>query len=120
MKGILCLDCVDFRALNPVEGVTVTCNCGNVTGTWTNAERGWAKVKAKYSKATARIIGIHNGFLALALQSQSNSEWRLETQQLLDSADGYLFHTKMRNSPFVIIRIGESNDVVWWEDYDDV
>lgn len=115
MKAILCGICVDIRALPP--NGSVTCRCGNVTAEWVDAQRGTARVQA-YSPQDVRMIGIHNGFLKYAFHGEKghpDHEWRAFHELLAKNSGNSLFAEDRRNAPVVIFRVGETNDVWWWE-----
>lgn len=84
---------------------------------WLDPLRGTVEVKAVF-KSAARIIGLHNGMLRLATNGQRKSHgwWAEQQQTLLDAAEGYIFHTKLRNSWACIIAPGETSDIKWAED----
>jgi AraC-like DNA-binding protein len=116
MKQIVCGLCNDFRAIAP-KG-QVSCRCGNVVGWWVNPERGIAKVYAKY-KEYARILGMHNTYLQFAFKEEFENtpptfeQWRRAHTLATELSEGYLFHKDKIGCPFVLIKIGESNDVSW-------
>jgi hypothetical protein len=120
MKSLICGYCNDIRSLRP-KGAT-SCSCGHVTAWWVDAVKGIAKVKAA-DKEMVRILGMHNTFLQYAFSDELrrvtaswdvHEEWRkmhnLVTEHL---SEGYLFNKIRRNCPFVLIRVGESQDVTW-------
>lgn len=84
---------------------------------WLDPLRGRVEVKASF-KSVSRIIGLHNGMLRLAANGQRKGHtwWAEQQKQLLDNADGYIFHTNYRNSWACIITPGETSDVQWAED----
>jgi hypothetical protein len=113
MKAIFCGGCFDIRALPDTAGTEVKCRCGNVTGWWTDPQRGIAKVHA-LERNLARVIGFNNRFLAAAFTGGSKGDefWRLTHEQTTD-APGYLFDKSKRACPVVIILIGQTSDVTF-------
>lgn len=114
MKSIVCGKCFDVRALR--EGTSVRCSCGNVEGWWVDAQHGIAKVYAK-ERDRAKILGMHNGFITPAFQvyDLSPARWRELHETCTKNAEGYVFHTDIRNCPFALVPIGGTNDVTWSE-----
>ena len=123
MKAIFCGHCGDVRAL--IDGETVTCRCGNVSGRWEVAALGLARVRAK-NRELARVIGIDNRFLYFTFEGErkegevtlypTNAEWYLHHQACVNSAEGLIFHRMQRACPFAVFRVGQTNDVKWEDD----
>ncbi|MDP9439061.1 MAG: hypothetical protein M3P49_09985 [Actinomycetota bacterium] len=116
MKAIICGGCVDIRALPPTG--SAVCRCGNVTGEWVDPVRGTVRVEARNREAV-RMLGLHNGFLKYAFferldgKPTTDEQWRRAHGLLTGESKGFLFHDDRRGCPFVIFRVGETNDV-WW------
>ena len=112
MKAILCLKCIDFKALLPTG--EVRCHCGNVRGKWYDGERGLALVEG-IDREAVRVIGMHNSFLLSARDVSGDAMWRAVIEDITRNSPGYLFNADKRNCPVVIIRVGESSDVTWYD-----
>lgn len=119
MKALVCIRCVDIRAIDARrsrgEGDWDRCRCGLVAARWIDPARGTVEVDDP-TRETARILGIHNGFLALTVAQPplTPEQWRAEVQALVDDAEGYVFHASKRNCPVALMRVGESNDTFWY------
>lgn len=110
MKALLCLECVDIRALD-ITG-PVTCRCGQATAEWVDPVKG--TMRAWGRREATRVLGIHNALLRLATKEHINHRtWREHHAEVAGEAEGYLFHTDVRNCWTVVIVPGESNDTAW-------
>lgn len=113
MKLVMCLECGDI--FSPGKRKPKTCECGYSLAKWRDPSAGTLEVASRMGESTDAlcIIGMHNGYFRLSSSCATHAQWREATKELLDNSTGYLFHTELRNSPMVIIKVGESNDVFW-------
>jgi hypothetical protein len=114
MKLVFCLECGDI--FSPGKSKPKTCECGYSLGKWRDPSAGTLEVASRYGadvSGALMVVGINNGYFALARDCKTNKDWREKTQELLEASTGYLFHAEARNSPMVLINVGESNDVFW-------
>lgn len=114
MKALVCLDCVDIRALS-VDG-PVMCRGEHASARWLDPARGTVEVWAE-DRERVRVLGIHNQFLQLSaqLEKYSSHEWARWHELITKQAKGYLFHKDNRNCWVALIRVGESSDTFWAE-----
>jgi hypothetical protein len=114
---MLCGECNDIRAMDP-GGAWTRCRCGNMQARWVDPRTGTVAVSAR-DRTTARIIGLHNGFLRAAYQRPAlrNEGWREAHDDLVDHAHGYVFHRSNRACPVAIVRVGDTSDIRWVEDW---
>lgn len=118
MKALYCGECQDIRAFD-VSGASVRCRCGNTAGRIGNAEEGEVLMQG-ISKSSVRVLGIANGFFLFTFEraphgpkgEHTHEAWR-ELHQWVEDAAGeeYLFHGSKRACPFVVMRVGETDDV---------
>ncbi len=115
MKALVCLDCVDIRALD--DAAPVTCRCGQCSARWIDSAKGTVEVSAQ-DRGRVRILGIHNQFLRLSTEIRGgrNSEWAAWHTAVTEGAEGYLFHKDKRNCWVALIQVGESSDTFWAPD----
>lgn len=114
MKLVFCLKCCDIRSPNKDESYTV-CNCGNVIFRWSDPERGILKLKAR-DRNLVRVIGLNNQMLLADINVKFNDDgWKEIHQKSCEESTGYLFHKDKRNCWAVVIRVGQSSDVMWEE-----
>lgn len=113
MKAIICGLCNDIRALR--AGEVVTCACGNVSGRWVDPMKGTAKIFAR-DRSMVRILGFDNRMLLYSFDANmphAHYDYREMHKLLTESAQGFIFHTDMRNCPFAIFEVGQTTDVSW-------
>lgn len=111
MKGLLCAECVDFRALHPSG--PVECRCGNVQGWWVDPQKGIARFWAR-NHDTAFGFGVNNQYLRGATgvgpaAPRTNEEWRM-LHDVAIHAPGYLFDITNRACWALIFKPGYTND----------
>lgn len=115
MKGLLCAECVDFRAIAP-SGVA-RCRCGNVEAWWVDPQRGVARFWAR-NRETAYGLGVHNHFLqgAIAMRGKGlNAEWR-DLHDNATASPGYLFDASNRACWALIFKPGLTSDTSFAEE----
>lgn len=122
MKALVCLFCMDIRALEPT-GLRITCRCGNVTARWLDPEKGTVKVRAK-EQELARILSLNNRYLISGGKGPTHEEtveaggpweWWRQLHDKATSAPGYIFDKSKRACWATLIKVGETNDVTWEE-----
>lgn len=116
MKGLLCRECVDFKALPPTG--SVSCRCGNVTAWWTDPARGIAKFRAR-NQQSAFGMGFHNGFLLQGMEGLRGLAMPEDWRRLHDeatNAPGYMFDKSRRNCWVLIFKPGTTSDTSWDDD----
>lgn len=112
MKALVCLSCVDIRALT--EAGPVTCRCGQATAEWIDPLQG--TMRAWGERDLTRVMGMHNGFLrgAATMADFDNHGWReLHKAVCTEGSKGYLFADTVRNCWVVLITPGQSRDTAW-------
>jgi hypothetical protein len=95
MKAIMCLSCMDVRALDPDPLEWVMCRCENVLGRWTDPVKGTMIVSAK-DPSKARVLGMHNGMIRASAENgydaMHNHKWYGSMNKTLcENAHGYVF-----------------------------
>lgn len=99
----------------PSNGSWVQCECGNASAHWRDPEKGLVGVSAQNQDAV-RILGIHNGFLQEGYHRPLTAQgWRDLHEKYCSNSPGYVFSSEFRNCWVAMIRVGETNDVIWEE-----
>ena len=79
MKGLFCAECCTLRTLPRGNLTPVSCDCGNVTGSWLDGSRGSARFTAK-RPAYAHGVGLNNLFISAVVDSfgmsRTDEQWR--------------------------------------------
>lgn len=121
MKALMHAECGTIVS-PPADGTWALCQCGGSAGRWTDPDAGTFEVAQREGR-TARILGIHNGYLRGGMREDvilSDLGWRnLWASERAKTPDNFLF--VRRESPLVVIAPGESGDTSWvpWESVTD-
>lgn len=112
MKLVVCFECSDY--FSPGIDEPKACKCGYTCAVWDDPAAGKLRVSSRLESGHLRIVGLMNGLLlaSAAPKAMSDEQWRTTVEGMLD-APGYLFDRSRRNCPVVMLRVGESNDVVY-------
>jgi len=129
-KAALCVSCADIVA--PYRDWRTDhrwrwCECDHIGVRWRDGARGLIEVTALHGPDTVRVIGINNSFLGLAVTPapqredgvRSAEQWRALHDYTCSRVEPhYLFHADQRNCWALIVKVGESGDVIWvdWAD----
>jgi len=113
MKALVCGRCADIRAL---QEDWVTCECGNLSGRWTNSFTGTAEFKAR-DKSYGYILGLNNRVLGPAIQGHLGmyQDFRLAHDEAT-KAPNHVFDQSRANCWAVVFKIGTTNDTKWVQD----
>lgn len=116
MKGLVCGECMDLRALPQGALKPVSCRCENVTAWWIDPERGVARFHARGRRDFAFGMGLCNTYLLAALkqgpEGTSNEAWRALHDRATDTP-GYLFDKSNRGCWALLFRVGSTSDTAW-------
>lgn len=122
MKAAVCIDCSDI--LTPYHDWETNrkwrwCACGHMSTRWQDGRLGIIEVTAMHGLDHVRVLGLNNLFLfegARLLVRHPDAWWRKLHEQSCDNEHiepHYLFNEARRNCWAVLIRVGETGDVVF-------
>ena len=123
-KAVLCRACADVVA--PYRSWATDrrwrwCQCTAVGTRWVDGGRGMLEVSAAGGPDGVRVLGLNNLFLHLAaaddtdvLYPRTARQWRVAHEVTCREVEpGYLFHAQRRDCWAVVVRVGDSADVVF-------
>jgi hypothetical protein len=122
-KAIYCTHCDDI--LSPYRDWRTNrawrwCQCDHAATRWRDGAQGLIEVTAVHGPDFVRVLGISNMFLGIAVQepegggTRTVEQWRKLHELCATSVDPYyLFHEDNRNCWALVVRVGESGDVIW-------
>jgi hypothetical protein len=123
-KAMLCTECIDIVAPSrdwQTSRAWRWCECGAAGVRWRDGTAGLLEVTSTGGRAHVRVLGINNTFLRLAVaRPPADAEgWRALHQLTCAEVEShYLFHAERRACWALIVRPGESGDVIF-VDYTD-
>lgn len=118
-KALLCVACVDV--LSPWRDWQTNpswrwCQCGLAGVRWVDGRTGLIAVTSANGQDGVRVLGLDNGFLLPGITAGfgMDEDWRVLHQEATTSAPNqYLFNDTRRACWAVIVKVGQSGDVVW-------
>lgn len=114
MKALVCLACSTIRSPRTDRSWT-HCECGQSGMRWVNPQAGTAEVWA-VEPYYVRVLGLNNHVLMTPVVPGvglpgGHQQWRRLHEATCKEAEGYLFHTDLRDCWAVLTYPGESTDV---------
>jgi len=119
-KAAFCLTCNSLvspsgRWAEGTDRPWTYCQCDHVAVRWRNGARGTLEVTALHGPEGVRVIGLNNAFLAAAVRAKDSDDaaHRQIHEITCGNAPGYLFASERRNCWALVVKVGESGDVMW-------
>lgn len=125
-KAAICLSCWDIvapRGAWKVDRRWRWCECRRTATRWQDGTKGLIEITCINGSDNVRVLGLNNLFLieGMRQKTQRTNMWWQEAHDASTSDVGehYLFHKNRRNCWALLIRVGETSDVIYVP-YDDV
>lgn len=118
-KAAICTHCWDIVAPRRewrTDRSWRWCECDHMGIRWRDGAAGLVEVTAMHGPAHLRVLGLNNGFVATAIQAPPGDAegWRdLHAASCETVGPGYLFHVGRRACWALLVRPGESGDVIF-------
>lgn len=119
MKALLCVGCTDIVAPHRAWRTNRAwrwCECGHAAVRWRDGRAGTLEVTSADGRAGVRVLGLDNAFLNAAVADPPSDAqgWRdLHGRVCGNIPPYYLFHADNRACWALIVRPGESDDVIF-------